>query len=609
LPVGLLQVSRMLWLVFVTLMSGGCAWEDAKILHKAIPTHMNHSDLRFFASRSGVSLRGVARVDFAPLAKHQDYIDIRVSWANAPKRELHEFDWIGVFDRSQLTEFHAPIKYRYVFPRYARRPYANNGTMDFRVWNLRSTYVFMYISGDIQFPVIVCQSSPVSFDSISHPMAHHVALSPMHPDKMLVMWTQELPQHMSAKDWRPSLRFGPSPDNLIHSVSAASDTYSREDFCDIGVSPASRQGWFEPGFLLTAEVPLEPGQTYYYASGDNDETLQVMNFTAPPAIGSSPTRLIMLADMGNAPDDGSGHHSWDFGGRGELPSLNTTRLSKHLLDKHGAHAVVHVGDISYSVGYLSEWDEFQIQIEPIASRIPWMASIGNHEFGWSQSDPFDGLLQTETDSGGECGVAFLKRYPFAMQALSESTPWREAQPWYSFKVGLVHLVMLSSEHDFRRHSPQWQWLMWDLQQVDRSLTPWLVVTSHRAMYIASDYDGDLSVAKLLKDNLEPELLTYGVDFFLAGHHHSYQRLCKINGGQCVGDEQQGVYHFVMGMAGYDHSPVAHGFNITEFTDDTHWGGTYWEFNRTVASMRFIDGATDEVLDQMTFHKPAMVELV
>lgn len=600
----------MLWLVLGALISPGYAWEDTKILHKAIPTHMKHSDLRFFASRSEVSLRGPARMDITVLAKHRDNMDVQVSWANAPNHELHEFDWIGVFDHAQLTEFHAPIKYRYVFPRGARPPYANNGTMDFHVWNLRSTYVIMYISGDIQFPIVVCQSRLLSFDDTLHPMAHHVALSPVHPDKMLVMWIQELPKQMSAADWKPRLRFGHSPDNLIHSVSAARDTYSREDFCDIGVSPASRQGWFEPGFFLTAEVPIMPGQTYYYASGDyNDKMLQVMNFTAPPAVGSGPTRLIMLADLGNAPDDGSGHHSWDFGGRGEIPSRNTTRLSKHLLDKHGAHAVVHVGDISYSVGYLSEWDEFQIQIEPVASRIPWMASIGNHEVGWSQSDPFDGMLETETDSGGECGVAFLKRFPYAMQTLPGNTPWREAQPWYSFKVGLVHFVMLSSEHDFRRRSPQWQWLIRDLQQVDRSLTPWLVVTSHRAMYIASDYDGDLSVAKLLRDNLESELLTYGVDFFLAGHHHSYQRLCKINGGQCVGDGQRGIHHFVMGMAGYDHSPVASGLNISEFTDDTHWGATYWEFNSTVASMSFIDGATEEVLDQITFHKPAAVQLV
>jgi hypothetical protein len=34
--------------------------------------------------------------------------------------------------------------------------------------------------------------------------------------------------------------------------------------------------------------------------------------------------------------------------------------------------VVHIGDICYANGYLSQWDQFTAQIEPIASTVPYM---------------------------------------------------------------------------------------------------------------------------------------------------------------------------------------------------------------------------------------------
>ncbi|KAJ1480082.1 hypothetical protein T484DRAFT_1811917, partial [Baffinella frigidus] len=47
--------------------------------------------------------------------------------------------------------------------------------------------------------------------------------------------------------------------------------------------------------------------------------------------------------------------------------------------------VLHIGDISYARGYASEWDFFMDQISPIASRIPWMTAVGNHERDWPSS--------------------------------------------------------------------------------------------------------------------------------------------------------------------------------------------------------------------------------
>lgn len=59
-------------------------------------------------------------------------------------------------------------------------------------------------------------------------------------------------------------------------------------------------------------------------------------------------------------------------------------------------------------GYSTQWDNFYSQLEPIASRVPYMVSVGNHERNWPGSgDRWGGF--GIADSGGECGVAHALR--------------------------------------------------------------------------------------------------------------------------------------------------------------------------------------------------------
>lgn len=87
--------------------------------------------------------------------------------------------------------------------------------------------------------------------------------------------------------------------------------------------------------------------------------------------------------------------------------------------------------------------------------------------------PASGSLFEGFDSGGECGVAYSRRLPMPAPRLdsSDTLPGRSARllkslwggkvpggshrvgriraPWYSFDHGMVHVVMMSTEHDFR----------------------------------------------------------------------------------------------------------------------------------------------------------------
>ena len=54
--------------------------------------------------------------------------------------------------------------------------------------------------------------------------------------------------------------------------------------------------------------------------------------------------------------------------------------------------------------------------------------------------------------------------------------------WYSYDYGMVHMIMMSTEHDFTPGSRQYKWLENDLMKVDRKKTPWVMIGGHRAMY-------------------------------------------------------------------------------------------------------------------------------
>ena len=77
---------------------------------------------------------------------------------------------------------------------------------------------------------------------------------------------------------------------------------------------------------------------------------------------------------------------------------------------------------------------------------------------------------------------------------------------YGFDYGNVHVVMMSTEHDFTADSKQLQFLDDHLKKVNRDKTSWLIFTGHRPMYVDSPYTegcaADQPVASLLRKHVE-----------------------------------------------------------------------------------------------------------
>ena len=160
-------------------------------------------------------------------------------------------------------------------------------------------------------------------------------------------------------------------------------------------------------------------------------------------------------------------------------------------------------------------------------------SIGNHEYdhlAGGANDPSgapgNGFRPFSSnyynDSNGECAVPIYHRFQWPNKGALGA-----AQFYYSFDAGPLHVVQLSSEHDYTVNSTQWRWLLADLLAVNRSRTPFVVATAHRMMYTTQLREtGDYFVSQLMQaalDDLFNGVVTPAayVNLMLVGHQHSY----------------------------------------------------------------------------------------
>lgn len=102
----------------------------------------------------------------------------------------------------------------------------------------------------------------------------------------------------------------------------------------------------------------------------------------------------------------------------------------------------------------------------------------------------------------------------------------QGEEWYSFDYANAHFVMANSENS-QLGGAQADWLRADMQKVDRTKTPWLIVVFHTPPYTCgsqhqSDSDEPRAQWQPIFDDLK-------VDLVLTGHVHNYQRSVPIRG--------------------------------------------------------------------------------
>jgi acid phosphatase type 7 len=169
-------------------------------------------------------------------------------------------------------------------------------------------------------------------------------------------------------------------------------------------------------------------------------------------------------------------------------------------------------------------------VQPLSAVKPWAVNLGNHE----TYDTANGI------------VAISARYRFHGMPFPVGSP---DDIWYfSYEVGPAHIISVSSFYPggFGPASPLTVWLKKDLATVDRSRTPWLLVSLHAPWYNSNtEHQGD---GEAMRVALEPVFIAAGVNAIFCGHVHSYERSYPVNNNAVV-PAGQGIVHFNLGDAG------------------------------------------------------------
>ncbi|KAK6250255.1 hypothetical protein QUC31_007756 [Theobroma cacao] len=280
-------------------------------------------------------------------------------------------------------------------------------------------------------------------------------------------------------------------------------------------------------------------------------------------------------------------------------SLNTT--DQLIRDLSNIDIVFHIGDLSYSNGYISQWDQFTAQVEPIASTVPYMIASGNHERDW----PNTGSFYDTTDSGGECGVPAETIFYFPAE--------NRAKFWYSTDYGLFHFCIADSEHDWREGSEQYRFIEQCLASADRHRQPWLIFAAHRVLGYSSDYwygqEGSFE-EPMGRESLQKLWQKYKVDIAFYGHVHNYERTCPIYQNQCVNEEKNhysgvvnGTIHVVVGGGGSHLSEFSEVTPNWSLYRDYDWGFVkLTAFNQSSLLFEYKKSRDGKVYDSFTISR-------
>lgn len=271
--------------------------------------------------------------------------------------------------------------------------------------------------------------------------------------------------------------------------------------------------WYTHAATMTG---LKLNTEYFYRVGSSELWSEVRSFVNRRQ--GAPYRHVILGDLGAACGfsvcDACTAHS-------EVCDSKTCAGKKlGLVSEIGkADMMLQVGDFAYDLDKNDgkTGDQFMRNIEQFASRLPFMVSHGNHEDGTNslahyierfRSQPSNAIPATFKTANGETTNTM----------------------YFSWDYGLIHYVSISTELWFGVRdnkttlATMLDWLKKDLAATNkqRDVTPWIIVEGHRSIYCSCDGDCD-SAAMTVRKDMEPILFEYGVDFFINGHEHNYER--------------------------------------------------------------------------------------
>jgi hypothetical protein len=427
------QIVSLLLLVFVALvcLAQESHWEELDYLDAVS---------RGFSTKIENSI--TIQLSTSVLAKSGD--NVTVSWHGVQKPT--EDDWVAAFSPGNVATI--PIRYKTAEQSKGYLT-SGSGSLLFELVNQRAEYVIAFMRGSKAKATVAALSTPLTFKKgPQEPTGEHLSIT-QKSGEMKIVWN-------SAEVKSPTVKWGEVSGNLTQSLAAHSRTYTKAEMCG---GRAKNEGWRNPGvFHIATMTNLKAGTKYHYMVGDTESNIwgdeQIMYTPHPESTNS---HVLVWGDMGHHARDGSQEVNDQKG------AVAVTKAISKEVSLGNVDLTLHIGDISYARGYSQLWDEFMNDVRPFTSKVPYMLAIGNHEMDF----PHSGSYFKGNDSGGECGVPYDVRFP--MVRSSEKLPDRL---YYSFDIGYAHYIIIDTEHDFTKGSHQHNWIVKDLEGVNRKKTPW-----------------------------------------------------------------------------------------------------------------------------------------
>jgi hypothetical protein len=255
---------------------------------------------------------------------------------------------------------------------------------------------------------------------------------------------------------------------------------------------------------------LRPGTRYDYTLAAGGREWSGSVHTAPVQ-DRAPVRFAFLGDSGAQPWWTWMQQTplWHWPARlGWLPARREVTAVGAGVAAFAPDFVLHVGDVVYPWGRHSHYRTgFFRPFAEVLRRAPVVAVLGNHDM---------------LDGRGQPLIANL-RSPMAAAAGEVRN--------VSFAWGPVRVIALDCNSDFsgERYEPGHPAQAFLERELARCSEPWIVVASHFPMRSASRFRNraELRLAML------PELIEHGVDVYLSGHDHCYQRFGEPGGEEPV----------------------------------------------------------------------------
>lgn len=266
------------------------------------------------------------------------------------------------------------------------------------------------------------------------------------------------------------------------------------------------QSVFAGGFTTNHSLRLTnltPGTLYYYSVGSHAGELapahpQQYYFTSPGGGSVETIRIWVIGDAGTANSD----------------QVNVRNAYQSFIGTNHTDVWLQLGDNAYPLGTDGQYQRavFQVYTNLLPRTVTWPA-LGNHDTGHA--------------------IVFTNTYPyfeiFDLPAQGEAGGVPSGfEQYYSFDYGNVHFICLDSmTSDLSTNGPMANWLRADLAA---NTNLWVIAYCHHAPYSKGSHDSDTELPLIqVRQNLLPILEAGGLDLFLAGHSHVYERTHLLDG--------------------------------------------------------------------------------